>query len=481
MDRLFEQRKLELERECEVPEGLFDESLMRLAEFMKPFVGSLARADQRHYAQTVVQGLCSDLQRKNAESIAYHFGLDRKTIQHFVGGSGWDDVPLRAELARQIARELGDAEGVIVFDPSGFPKAGRESVGVARQWCGRLGKIDNCQVGLFLGYVSRHGHALVDGDLFLPEEWTKDKPRMRKAQVPKEKQRHRTRHETFLQLLDRHGPNLPHGWIAGDDELGRPVQFRRDLQARNERYLLAVPCNTKVHLRSSAEPKNERTSDAALHFTQRSGDRVDQWTNEQPADSWQRFDVRDTEKGPLLVEALRCAVATGNRSAAGLACETLVVIRYLDRDRHVVKRDYYLSNAPDDTPLLELVRVAKAAHRIEECFERGKGEAGMADYEVRNWIGWQHHQTLSLLAAWFLTGETRRGEKKDTCHHHPSSACRHRGDHPPGLPLRRVAHRPRPHREAPQTKSTCQAISLETTQTTTAHKLAETADLGQSK
>lgn len=132
------------------------------------------------------------------------------------------------------------------------------------------------------------------------------------------------------------------------------------------------------------------------------------------------------------------------------------------RDRQIVKRDYYLSNAPDGTPLLEFVRVAKAAHRIEECFERGKGEAGMADYEVRNWVGWQHHQTLSLLAAWFLTLETRRGEKKDACHYVQSGACRHRSDHPRCLPMRLPTHRQRPHRETPETKPTRQTLPLET-------------------
>lgn len=457
MERSFEERRRELERECEVPEGLFDESLTRLTEFMAPFVESLARVDQRQYARTVVQGLCSDVERKNAESIAYHFGLDRKAIQYFVGTSEWDDAPLRKELAKQIARELGDEEGVIVFDPSAFVKSGRASVGVARQWCGRLGKVDNCQVGLFLGYVSRHGHALVDGDLFLSEEWTKDRPRMRKAQVPKARQKHQTRHEIFLELLDRHGACLPHRWVAGDDELGRPVQFRRDLHARGEHYLLAVPCNTKIHLLETAMVK----SDGSPHFTHASSCRVDRWANEQPASAWTSFDIRDTEKGPLIVEALQCAVATGKRSAAGLSQETLVVIRYLDRDRKIVKRDYYLSNAPRITPLCELVRVAKAAHRIEECFERGKGEAGMADYEVRNWVGWHHHQTLSLLATWFLTLETRRGEKKDARPDAQPGACRHRSRHPHRVPLRLFTRRQRTHGEALETKPTRQTLSLE--------------------
>jgi len=476
MECAFEERRQELERECEIPEGLFAGSLARLAEFVEPFVASLGRSAQREYALKVIQGLCSDLERKNAESIAYHFGLDRKNIQHFIGISEWEDAPLRAELARQIARELGDAEAVIVFDPSGFPKSGCESVGVARQWCGRLGKVDNCQVGLYLGYVSRHGHALVDGDLFLPEEWTDDRPRMRKAQVPKERYKHQTRHAIFLKLLDQHGPSLPHRWIGGDDELGRPVQFRRDLDARNERYLLAVPCNTKVHLLETATVQ----SDGSLQFQHRSSCRVDRWANEQPESAWTTFDVRDTEKGPLIVEALQAAVATGKRSPAGLAQETFVAIRYLDRDRKIVKRDFYLSNAPAETPLLELVRVAKASHRIEECFERGKGEAGLADYEVRNWVGWHHHQTLSLLATWFLTVETRRGEKKDAGPNHQSSSRRDRSHHPPRLPLRFPTRRQRPHRETTQAKPTRQTLSLETTQTTTTDKLAETKILGQS-
>ena len=152
---------------------------------------------------------------------------------------------LRDELARQIGRELGTPDGVLVFDPSGFPKSGRESVGVARQWCGRLGKTDNCQVAVFLGYVSRHEHALVDMRLYLPEEWTKDAARMKKAGVPKGT-KFRTRHELVLELLARLGQTLPHQWITGDDEMGRPSWFRQDLRALNEQYMFAIPSNTSI-------------------------------------------------------------------------------------------------------------------------------------------------------------------------------------------------------------------------------------------
>ena len=135
---------------------------------------------------------------------------------------------------------------MLVFDPSGFPKSGRESVGVARQWCGRLGKVDNCQVAIYLGYVSRKGHTLVDTRLYLPKEWTKDKARLDKAGVPKAYRAYRTRHQLALEMLAKNGAALPHRWIAGDDEMGRPSWFRRRLAALGERYLLAVPSNTSM-------------------------------------------------------------------------------------------------------------------------------------------------------------------------------------------------------------------------------------------
>jgi len=151
----------------------------RLQQFMEPFINHYRRHEQARHAIQVVQGLCSDLKDKNGESIAYLFGLDRKAIQHFLGQSTWVDLPLRLELGRRIGCELGEADGVIAFDPSTFPKSGNQSVGVARQWCGRLGKIENCQVGVYLGYITSKGHALVDTELFLPKEWTQDKARLK--------------------------------------------------------------------------------------------------------------------------------------------------------------------------------------------------------------------------------------------------------------------------------------------------------------
>ena len=273
MDGSFEKRKRELAAECNLPRSTMSAASSRLDSFMQPFLVTYRRHEQVTNATSVVRGLCSDLEHKNGESIAYLYGFDRKVIQHFVGESRWDDAPLRAELASQVGSQLGESDGVIAFDPSAFPKSGKQSVGVARQWCGRLGKIDNCQVGVYLGYVSSKGHALVDTELYLPEEWTKDKARMKRSGIPKQRQRHRTRHELCLELLDRHGDQLPHAWITGDDELGRPADFRRELRDRNERYLLAVPCNTIIRDLEIPAPKYSGTGRPA----KRPSFRVDCW------------------------------------------------------------------------------------------------------------------------------------------------------------------------------------------------------------
>lgn len=439
-EREFQARKAAVLAECELAPQVFADVVPRLEEFMKPFVASLARKEQVGHALTFVQGLVSDMDHRNTESIAYRFGQGRMPLQWFIGVSKWDVQPLREELSGQIARELGDSEGVLVFDPSSFPKSGRASVGVARQWCGRLGKIENCQVAVYLGYVSRHEHTLVDTRLYLPKEWTQDKARMKKAGVPKGT-KYRTRHRLALEMLDQHGANLPHRWIAGDDEMGRPYWFRRDLQQRNEQYLLAVPSNTLIRDLEVEPP----TGSGKGRPPNRPWVRVDTWLAAQPATAWTKLDVRDGAKGPLIVESLKRRVAARTDKRQQAPDEVLVIIRYKDRDdQRVVKTDYYFSNASPQTPLLEFARVAKAEHRIEECLQRCKSEAGLGDYEVRNWVGWHHHQTLSLIATWFLVSETRRGKKMDPRDYASTDPGRHLPNPAPRVPMRfTIQHRTR--------------------------------------
>jgi SRSO17 transposase len=166
---------------------------------------------------------------------------------------------LRQALLAQGGQQLGQADGVLVFDPSAFPKSGHDSVGVARQWCGRLGKVDNCQVAIYLGYVSRKGHTLVALRLYLPKEWTQEKARLDKAGVPTARRGYRTRHQLALEMLETPGASLPHSWSAGDDEMGRPNWCRRRLATVGERYVLAVPSNTLMRaLESQLPPSSGR-------------------------------------------------------------------------------------------------------------------------------------------------------------------------------------------------------------------------------
>src|SRR3954468_15262263 len=171
MERRYQARLDELLGDAEVRPGLLRGLLPRLETFLEPFVRSLCCAEQRTNARHYVSGLLSDLPSKDAESIAYLHDRERQGLQKFIGQAPWDHKPLITELARQVGAELGEADGVLVFDPSAFPKKGTESVGVQRQWCGRLGKLENCQVGIYLGYVSRREHALADFRLYLPKEW----------------------------------------------------------------------------------------------------------------------------------------------------------------------------------------------------------------------------------------------------------------------------------------------------------------------
>jgi hypothetical protein len=278
---------------------------------------------------------------------------------------------------------------------------------VQRQWCGRLGKLDNCQVGVYLGYASRKEHALVDVRLYLPEEWAKDRKRRAKAGVPREV-RFRTRHQLALQMLDEHGPRLPHAWISGDDEMGRSSWFRQQLRSRGEPYLLAVPSNTLVRdLHAAPPPYCGRGPRPRVPFG-----RADRWCAALPGSAWQAVEVRDGEKGPVTVQAARTAVQAKAGGKPSGATESLVVFRELQGDGSW-KHDYLLCSEGVASPLAEWARVFKAQHRVEECLQRAKGEAGLADYQVRSWEGWHHHQALSLLATWFLTQETRRGKNAD--------------------------------------------------------------------
>lgn len=445
MDRRFETRLAEMLAQAQVPLNVVDGLLDRLELFIAPFAATLTEPEQQRHATEYVTGLLSKLKHKTAEGIAYLHDQERQGIQKFIGLAPWDHQPLLTILARQVGQELGEEDGVIVFDPSAFAKKGTKSVGVARQWCGRLGKLENCQVGVYMAYASSKEHTLVNMRLYLPEEWAKDRARRKQAGVPKSI-KFQTRHELALGMLDEHGSVLPHAWVAGDDEMGRPASFRQKLRDRGEQYLLAVPSNTTIRDLEATPPEySGHGPRPKVPFL-----RVDRWCAAQPESAWTKLDVRDGEKGPLVIEVIKRRVQA-RTAKQGTGPEELLFITRERQADGTFKHDYYLSNGKPETPLQELGRVSKLAHRVEECIKRGKSEAGLADYQVRNWNGWHRHQTLSLLTAWFLNQETRRGKNPDTRTEHAAPEGTDRGDH------RRTPQRQRPRGSLPSQHALAQA------------------------
>jgi SRSO17 transposase len=387
---------------------LCPQQIEQLAAQIEPFLvryhRHFRRTEQRDNARLMLLGKLSSLPRKTCEPIAHHFGVRRENLQDFVGSSPWDDEAVMAQLRREVAHEWSDPQGVLIIDPSSFPKKGTQSCAVARQWCGRLGKVENCQVGIFLCYACRCGHVGLDRRLWLPVEWAEDADLRAETHVP-EGVVYRERWQVALDLIDR-AKAVPHAWVVADCEFGRASAFRAALRARGERYLLDVLDDTLIRDQEApvTQPARRRGSARKAPWQ-----RVKAWAESQPASRWQRFHVRAGEKGPLVVEALTVRVHTRQEHRPGPE-ERLVVTRTVEQEPRI---HYRLSNAVEGVGLAELVRIASERHRAEQVFEEGKSEVGLGQYEVRGWPGWHHHMTLSLLALWFLA-QRRAAEAEKT-------------------------------------------------------------------
>src|SRR5262245_56187877 len=427
MTLAWAQRREEMLSDCLVSPDVFHQMVDRLGEFVVPYQQALMTEADQYPMHLYLQGLLSHLPRKNAEDIAAWVDVERQVIQDFIGTAPWEHRPLLQVLVGQVADRVGEPDGIIAFDPSSFPKRGTHSVGVKRQWCGHRGKVDNCQVGVFMGYVSHHDHVLLDFRLSLPEEWARDEPRRQECHVPLEVRYH-TRQAQCLEMLDAWGDQVPHSWVTGDDELGRHTRFRHQLRERGERYVLGVPCTTTM-----------RDLEAPLPAYAGRGQRpkapwqsVTEWRQSLPGNAWTHLTVRDGEKGPVEIEMVRRRVQTRIERKRTGPEEWLVVTRQplsddctlgphasrdaADQDTRYRYHSYLsptrVSEAELAEPSLsELARVIKAGACIEASFKRGKGEAGMDAYQVRTWHGWHHHMTLALMAVWFLIGETHRGQQ----------------------------------------------------------------------
>lgn len=399
-------------------------ALPRFEEFVERF-GALFGDDSRtDRAKAYLRGLLLDADaNKNAETIALNAYQDSSQVrmtQFFLGQSPWADEPLRQELARWVNDELGADDGVLVVDEGSFPKCGDKSVGVARQYCGATGKLDNCQVAVYVSYASAKGHTLLDTRLYLPkDDWAHDPRRRAEAGVPPALI-FRTKPELGLELVQSLGQQVRHSWVTFDENYGKDPAFLSGLEESSERYLGEVPKNVRGWLERPAvdEPGPSRGGRPRRKTRVRPGEAAPRTVAEiaasLPSSAWQRLAFREGSQGTQHAHFARVRFFHEREDLPGP--ELWLLIERGCAQQSYVK--YYLSNAAPSCTLLEMARVAHTRWTIEDCFLQGKQELGLDAYEVRGWRGWHHHQTLVLLAQWFLKLETRRlGEKSGRGNH----------------------------------------------------------------
>jgi SRSO17 transposase len=336
------------------------------------------RGNAHRHAVAYLHGLLSGAERKNGWQLAEQAGYAQpRSIQRVLDRSVWDAEEARDALRAYVAEALGDPSGVLVVDETGFLKKGTKSCGLARQYSGTAGRVENCQVGVFLAYAAPRGRAGIDRALYLPREWAEDAPRRREAGVPEEVA-FRTKPELARELLERAlDAGVPAAWVTADEVYGADGRLRRMLEARGQRYVLAVAGTVQPTTFPPHAPPGRvamRAVAAAL----------------RPA--WARLSCGEGAQGPRVYDwayaPLRPALRDGWQHGA--------LVR-----RHPIRTDevaYYLVHAPDGTPLDEIVRAAGSRWAVEDTFKLAKGQVGLDHYEVRSWTGWHRHATLALWA-----------------------------------------------------------------------------------
>jgi SRSO17 transposase len=338
-----------------------------------------ARAEARQQVMAYLRGLLSSVERKNSWQLAEVVGAANPYgFQHLLGRAEWDAAAVRDELHHYVAAYFGDADAVVVIDETGFLKKGRRSAGVARQYSGTAGRIENVQIGVFLTYASRHGHTLLDRELYLPKEWTEDRERCAQAGIPSTR-RLQTKPALAKQMLQRvREAQVPFRWVTGDSVYGADRRLRLWLEEHEQAYVLAV--SGKDYVWSGWRQHQVKTLLATL-----------------PADGWQRLSAGAGAKGPRDYDWLRLPIGSGLQEAGR---RWLLVRRSISDPTELTA---YVVFAPVGTALATFVAVAGTRWTVESDFETTKGEVGLDHYEVRSWVGWYRHITLAMWAQAVLT------------------------------------------------------------------------------
>ena len=348
------------------------------------------RPEAAEHAADYLRGLLADVERKNGWQLAERAGYEHpRGIQRVLDRYAWDADAIRDDLRAYVLPALADPRGVLVVDETAFPKQGTRSAGVARQYCGTLGKRANCQVGVFLGYASPAGHVGLDRALYLPQEWTDDRARCRAAGIPDEVP-FQTKPQLALALVERAlDAGVPAAWVVADEVYGSDSKFRGPLEARGQAYVLAIRSNQSVSTWPPYGPPAIGTVAGLVAAV--------------PPTAWRRLSCGEGAQGPRCYDWTYLPVRPALRDGW---VHAVLARRHLERTDQVA---YYLVYAPAETPLEEIVRAAGARWTIEDAFKLAKGQVGLDQYEVRSWHGWYRHVTLALLALATLALGARKG------------------------------------------------------------------------
>jgi SRSO17 transposase len=381
----------------------------KLERFLRRFTDCFARKDTRAHLEVYVRGQLSDLAEKSVEPIALEAGVAPRTLQEFLSQLKWDEARLRDRVQEIVRTEHAGTPTIGIFDETSDPKKGDKTPGVQKQWCGRLGKLENCLVTVHLGYAVDDFHCLLDGELFLPERWAADRQRCQEAGIP-DTMVYRPKWRIALELYDRAITNGLHfDWLTFDEGYGGKPEFLREVAARQQPYVAEVPRNFTGWLKpprvvSRPYHRGRRGRGRAvprLACGSRPARRVEDLLNDRTLrdQPWQRWRVKDGEKGPLVWECKHTFVTIkDDNGLPGTRLHLIIARNVLDPEE--VK--FFVSNASPQTGVGTLLLVAFSRWRVERCFEDHKSEIGLDQYEGRRYLGLKRHLILSAVSYLFL-------------------------------------------------------------------------------
>ncbi len=382
--------------------------------FLERYAVHFGHAGNLTHARQLVHGLLDGSDRRNVENIAEAVeGGVVRTLQKFVSQGAWKDRVVLGELRSQVVEAMGDENAVICVDETGFPKKGTKSVGVKRQYSGILGRVDNCQIGVFLNYVSRGEHVFLDRRLYLPEEWANDFPRREEAGVPDDVV-FRTKPELALGMVaEAVADSVPFRWVTGDSVYGDSPTFVQGLRALKKWYVLDISSEMRVWLRCPKRLRSGKAEERPITVVEA--------MKRVPAGAWKKMTVAEGSQGPRVYEYAEMFAWFSEEGRPTPTFERLLFRRSIGQEAEV---KFQRSNAPPQIKLQRLAEAGGSRWTIEQDFQTGKGECGLDEYETRGWVGWHHHTALSMLALLFLVSQRQRLGKKRTADDRSRSACR---------------------------------------------------------